>query len=91
LPGSRGVFDGTSDRSENRNQVDARLLAATSAINTLAGRSRVGGVPLPFYLHDIVIGADDVEIARDWIREGSYVLHCGNAYFMSSSGEVESS
>ena len=50
-------------------------------------------VPLPFHLHDIVIGADDedIEIARDWIRDGSYVLHCGNAFFMSSDGGVESS
>jgi len=50
-------------------------------------------VPLPFHLHDTVVGADedDLDVARDWILEGSYVLHCGNAYFMSSTGEVESS
>jgi hypothetical protein len=53
-------------------------------------------VPLPFHFHDTVVGtddadADDIELARDWIRGGDYVLHCGNAYFMSSTGEVESS
>ncbi|MBA2538912.1 MAG: hypothetical protein H0V17_04690 [Deltaproteobacteria bacterium] len=53
-------------------------------------------VPLPSHLHDTVVGADDadddeIELARDWIRGGDYVLHCGNAYFMSSKGEVESS
>lgn len=53
-------------------------------------------VPLPSHIHDTVVGADDVddddiELARDWIRGGDYVLHCGNAYFMSSKGEVESS
>ena len=50
-------------------------------------------VPLPFHLHDTVVGTDDadLDLARDWIRRGDYVLHCGNAYFMSSSGAVESS
>ena len=53
-------------------------------------------VPLPFHLHDTVLGVDDaneddLELARVWIRRGDYVLHCGNAYFMSSDGVVESS
>ena len=50
-------------------------------------------VPLPFHLHDAVVGAndDDLDLARDWICSGNYVLHSGNAYFMSSIGVVESS
>ena len=50
-------------------------------------------VPLPFHLHDTIVGTDDadLDVARAWIRRGDYVLHCGNAYFMSSSGAVESS
>jgi len=50
-------------------------------------------VPLPFHLHDTVVGVedDDLELAQDWIRSENYVLHCGNAYFMSAAGEVESS
>ena len=52
-------------------------------------------VPFPFHLHDAVVGEsdeeDDLELAREWIEEGSFVLHCGNAYFMSADGEVTSS
>lgn len=56
-------------------------------------------VPLPFHIHDAAVGVeedddideDDIEVVRDWISAGNYVLHCGNAYFMSVAGEVESS
>ena len=53
-------------------------------------------VPLPFHFHDIVVGTDDadeddIELARSRINGGDYVLHCGNAYFMSAEGEVTSS
>jgi hypothetical protein len=51
-------------------------------------------VPLPVHLHEAVLGLDDeddLELARDWIRDGNYVLHCVNAFDMSATGEVESS
>jgi len=50
-------------------------------------------VPFPFHLHDEALGRNDGDPAgvRAWIEEGSYVLHCGNAYFMSAEGDVESS
>jgi hypothetical protein len=50
-------------------------------------------VPLPSHLHDAVLGLDDdsIELARDWIRGDQYVLHCGNAYFMTATGKVDSS
>lgn len=50
-------------------------------------------VPFPFHLHDDAVGAssDDLDAVRAWIEEGSFVLHCGNAYYMSAEGDVTSS
>lgn len=54
-------------------------------------------VPFPWHLHSAALGLeeDDEEdqagSARAWIEAGGYVLHCGNAYYMSADGEVESS
>jgi hypothetical protein len=50
-------------------------------------------VPFPFHLHDDALGKGDGdrEQVRAWIEAGSYVLHCGDAYFMSAEGDVESS
>lgn len=50
-------------------------------------------VPFPFHLHDDAVGQGDGDVdgVREWIAAGSFVLHCGNAYFMSADGEVESS
>lgn len=50
-------------------------------------------VPFPFHLHDDARGDgdEDTSLARDWIERNNYVLHWGNAYFMSVSGDVESS
>lgn len=50
-------------------------------------------VPFPFHLHDTVTGKseEDRDVAREWIESESFVLHCGNAYFMGKDGSVESS
>jgi hypothetical protein len=53
-------------------------------------------VPLSFDQHATATGdaapdADDLDLLRDWIDGGNYVLHCGNAYYMSDEGDVESS
>jgi hypothetical protein len=50
-------------------------------------------VPFPFHIHDKVVGADDddLDIAREWIEEGSFVVQCGNAYYLNAEGEVTSS
>lgn len=50
-------------------------------------------VPFPFDLHDEAVGEGEGEVdgVRDWIATGSYVLHCGNAYYMGADGSVESS
>jgi hypothetical protein len=50
-------------------------------------------VPFPFHLHDDAIGGsgEDLDAVRNWIADGSFVLHCGNAYYMDSEGDVTSS
>ncbi|MFN3198682.1 MAG: hypothetical protein ACE366_09755 [Bradymonadia bacterium] len=49
-------------------------------------------VPFPSHIHaDLMEGGGDPDMARDWIESGNYVLHFGNAYYMNSEGEVESS
>jgi hypothetical protein len=50
-------------------------------------------VPFDWEMHGCIIGKNDDarDMVRDWIERGSYVLHCGNAYYMSADGEVESS
>jgi hypothetical protein len=53
-------------------------------------------VPFPFDLHDIAVGApeaeaDDPDQVRAWIEDGSFVVHCGNAYYLDADGEVRSS
>lgn len=51
-------------------------------------------VPFPFHLHDAALGEGDEDernSAREWIKSESFVLHCGNAYFMRKDGSVESS
>jgi hypothetical protein len=55
-------------------------------------------------LHDDAVGAsadddadadededdadDDLDAVREWIEDGSFVLHCGNAYYLDAEGEV---
>lgn len=53
-------------------------------------------VPFSWHHEEILRGEgepseDDVAMLRDWIERGNYVLHHGNAYYMSAEGEVESS
>lgn len=48
-------------------------------------------VPLPFHLHDDIENGEDVDLLRDWIARGNYVVHAGNAYYLNAEGEVESS
>ena len=54
-------------------------------------------VPFPWSLHEIAIGesedrdAEDLSRVRDWIEGGRFVLHCGNDYWLTADGEVESS
>jgi hypothetical protein len=54
-------------------------------------------VPFPWHFHEVVLGLnedvdeDDIELARSWIQDGNFVLHWGNAYYMSAEGDVESS
>jgi hypothetical protein len=50
-------------------------------------------VPFPFHLHDDATGAsaEDLDVVRSWIADGSFVLHCGDAYYLDADGEVTSS
>jgi len=50
-------------------------------------------VPFPFYMHEDIYNepADVPDVARSWIENENYVLHWGNAYYMSKDGLVESS
>lgn len=50
-------------------------------------------VPFPSHLHDDAVGAsaEDLDTVREWIEDGSCVLHCGNAYYLDADGEVTSS
>ena len=51
-------------------------------------------VPFPWDLHKEALGLSDeadLDAVREWIEEGSFVLHCGNAYYMDAEGEVTSS
>lgn len=49
-------------------------------------------VPFPFHLHEEAIGEVESDGgAREWMEAGNFVLHCGNDYFMSAEGAVESS
>jgi hypothetical protein len=50
-------------------------------------------VPFPFHFHDDAIGAsaEDLDAVRSWIEDGSFVLHCGDAYYLDADGEVTSS
>lgn len=49
-------------------------------------------VPFPYHLHDDAMGKDagSRDELRAWIESGGYVLHSGNAFFMSADGDVES-